>query len=468
MTLTYGLRWDVDFAPSAIGGPNIAAVTGFNLSNLSQLALAPTGTSPFRTTYGNVAPRIGVAYQLSQNKDWGSVLRGGFGTFYDLATSEAGNFVGTSYPFGSSALTSGGTFPLSTATATPPPISPENLTTRSLFAFDPHLQLPYTLQWNLAVEQSLGGSQTLSATYLGAVGRRLLQTAAVTSPNANFGEADLVTNFAVSNYNALQLQFQRRLANGLQALASYTWAHSIDTASAGSAFGNGANALSSDPNANRGPSDFDIRNAFSAGVTYDIPVPSVNAFAKTLLHGWSLENIVQARSAEPVNVYDSLFYTGVSGYSTNVRPDLIPGIPLYLYGPQYPGGKAINDTPNQSGPGCIGPFCPPPSANGNALRQGNLGRNALRGFGLTQWDFAVHREFPIKESLKIQLRAEMFNVLNHPNFGPPVGDLNNPQFGLPTQMFGSSLNQNATGGGFSSLYQIGGPRSIQFALKLMF
>jgi hypothetical protein len=468
LTLTYGLRWDVDFAPSSIGGPNILAVTGFNLNDLSQLGLAPVGTPPFSTTYGNVAPRIGVAYQLSQNRDWGSVLRGGFGVFYDLATSEAGNFNASSYPFGSSAFSSGGTFPLNAATANPPSISPENLTTRALFAFDPNLRLPYTLQWNFAVEQSLGLSQTLSATYVGAVGHRLLQTAVVSAPNANIAQADLVTNSASSNYNALQLQYQHRLSSGLQALASYTWAHSIDTASAGSAFGNGANGLSSDPKANRGPSDFDIRNAFSAGVTYDIPVQSVNALAKALFHGWSLENIVQARSAEPVSIYDSLFYTGVNGYSVNVRPDLIPGIPLYLYGPRYPGGKAINNTPGQGGSGCFGPFCPPPSDNGSALRQGNLARNALRGFGLTQWDFAVHREFPIKESLKMQFRAEMFDVLNHPNFGPPVGDLNSSQFGLSTQMFGSSLNGNATAGGFSSLYQIGGPRSIQCALKLTF
>ena len=81
---------------------------------------------------------------------------------------------------------------------------------------------------------------------------------------------------------------------------------------------------------------------------------------------------------------------------------------------------------------------------GFPVSQGNLPRNALRGFGLTQWDFAVHREFPIHESLKLQFRAEMFNVLNHPNFGPPVGDLGypgalNPQFGQSIQMLGQSL-----------------------------
>jgi hypothetical protein len=149
--------------------------------------------------------------------------------------------------------------------------------------------------------------------------------------------------------------------------------------------------------------------------------------------------------------------------------------------PQYPGGIAINSTPGAVAGGCpdgsasIGPFCSPPTDSmGNPLRQGNLGRNALRGFGATQWDFAVHRDFPIHESLKLQFRAELFNVLNHPNFAPPISDIQspqaaNPQFGLSTQTLGQYLGGANTGnGGFNSLYQLGGPRSIQFALKLMF
>jgi hypothetical protein len=87
-----------------------------------------------------------------------------------------------------------------------------------------------------------------------------------------------------------------------------------------------------------------------------------------------------------------------------------------------------------------------------------------------QWDFAIHREFRIRESLKIQFRAEMFNILNHPNFGQPVGDMSDPNFGVATQMLGRSLSGSGAGsaGGFSSLYQIGGPRSMQFALKVLF
>src|SRR5258708_9668931 len=98
LTLTYGMRWDVDFAPSSINGPSLNAVTGFNLSDLSGLALAPAGTPPFKTPYGNIAPRIGAAYQLRQSQDWQTVLRGGVGTFFVLASSEGGNIISGTYP----------------------------------------------------------------------------------------------------------------------------------------------------------------------------------------------------------------------------------------------------------------------------------------------------------------------------------------------------------------------------------
>ena len=109
LTLTYGLRWDIDFSPKTSSGPSLPSVVNFN--DLSTLALAPAGTPVFSTRYANFAPRIGVAYQLFQRKGWESVLRGGWGVFYDLATTQlqAGT---TSYPFGSIKSLSGGQFPL--------------------------------------------------------------------------------------------------------------------------------------------------------------------------------------------------------------------------------------------------------------------------------------------------------------------------------------------------------------------
>lgn len=463
LTLTYGLRWDVDFAPSSATGPSLIAVTGYDVNNLSNLALAPSGTPPFKTTYGNLAPRVGLAYQLSQNPGRETVIRGGFGIFYSLASVDVGSVLSGNYPFGVSSVAFGDSFPLNPTAAAPPPITVASLMQGfTLYAFDPNLKLPYTLQWNFALEQAIGPHQTFTATYAGAAGRRLLQTAALTNPSATFPVADLEGNTGTSDYNALQIQFQRRLSHGFQALASYSWSHSIDTGSAGS-YANSANTLvpSLGANANRGASDFDVRHTLSAGLTYELPAPRPNAFTNAILHGWSLQSFILARSGPPEDIYYlNTFPTAITGAATNIRPDLVPNEPLYLYGSQYPGGKAFNPAA----------FTPPPAdANGNALRQGNLGRNSLRAFGATQWDFAVHRSFPIRESLRLEFRSEMFNVLNHPNFGPPSPVLDQGGFGLSTQMLGQSLSGGGVGGGgFNALYQIGGPRSIQFALKLLF
>ncbi|HET6929195.1 MAG TPA: TonB-dependent receptor [Candidatus Acidoferrum sp.] len=466
LTLTYGLRWDLDVAPSSTNGVTLPALTDFSINNLSSVALAAPGTSPFGTSYKNFAPRVGAAYQMTSSPRWQTVLRGGFGVFYDLVTTEVGNSLHEGgYPFGAISFGFGGNFPLDSASAAPPPISEAQLASGLLFAFDPQLKSPYSLQWSTSLEQGLGTDQTLSLSYIGSRGRRLLQTAFINNPNPNFGSLQVTTNAATSDYDALQMQFHRRMSAGLQALASYTWAHSIDTASAGSVFGNEANALvgGTDPKANRGPSDFDVRQAFSAGLSYTLPGPKWSRVAHAMLQGWSLQSTIQARSAPPEDLFDSsLFFQGDQAFTASVRPDLVSGQPLYLFGNQYPGGKAFN----------AAAFVDPPTDpnTGAPLRQGTLPRNAVRTFGAAQWDFAVHRDFPVHESWRLQFRAEMFNFLNHPNFGAPVGDLSNTtQFGQSIQTLGRNLeNGNQGGGSLSSLYQIGGPRSIQLALKLLF
>jgi outer membrane receptor protein involved in Fe transport len=469
LTLTYGLRWDVDFTPTTENGSPIPAVTGFSLTNLSNLALAPAGTSIYGTRYGSVAPRIGVAYQISQSPDWASVLRGGFGVFYDLASTEVDNVGFDYYPYSIYNLSYGTGFPLPTAVRAQPPIIPPDSTQGVLFSYDPHLQVPYTLQWNIGLEQALGKVQTLKVSYVGSSGQRLLASEQISNPNPNYQNAILVGNAGTSSYNALQVQFQRRLSNGVQALASYAWAHSLDDGSY-AAYANGSFANLS---ANKGSSDFDIRHTFSGALTYNLPELGINGFAKAITHGWSLDNIVQLHTAPPVDIDDGAFTHLSTAYTQlQFRPDIVPGQPVYLYGPQYPGGKALNPYA----------FTNPPvdPATGFPLRQGNLGRNVLRAFGLSQWDFAVHRDFPVLEALKLQFRAEMFNILNHPNFAPFDTNFNtsncecpiavaDPYFGQSTQMLNqASTGANAGGGGFNALYQFGGPRSIQMALKLIF
>jgi hypothetical protein len=185
------------------------------------------------------------------------------------------------------------------------------------------------------------------------------------------------------------------------------------------------------------------------------------------LGNWFVDGIVSARSAAPVDLFSAGAFIG--GVQTILRPDLIPGIPLYLDDPLAPGGRRFNNTIDPSRPGCKGPFCPPSPG-----RQGTLGRNVMRGFPMSQLDLAVRRHFSLGERMTLQLRAEAFNIFNHPNFGDPGANndlanlLTSPNFGQSTQMLKSSLGTGGTTGGFSPLYQVGGPRSIQLALKLQF
>jgi len=473
LSLTYGLRWDVDVAPSTTSAPHLTAATGVDLTNPANLALAPDGTPIFSTKYGNFAPRIGAAVQLSQKPGHEIVLRGGYGIFYDLATQELGTAIAGVLPYATSGFVPGGTLPPPTSQLAPPNPSSATPDSGPVVLFDPNLKLPYTQQWSAAAEYSIGSNQSITATYVGSVGRRLIQTVAVPSPNAAFAFPFLIVNAGTSDYDALQLQFQRNLSHSVQALASYAWAHSIDTSSA-SSIGNASNIFASQlgPDSNRGPSSFDIRHAFSAALTWDPNVSAKSRVLRAVARGWSIENIAQARTAPPVDVFYSSL--SINGELAAVRPDVIPGVPFYLSDPTVAGGKRLNPaafTPPPLTPAGCDPSVDFPCG---PSRQGNLGRNALRAFGAFQWDFAVHREFPIHERIKLQFRCEAFNLLNHPNFASPIGDLGsptglNPQFGESVQMLGRGLTGSSLGGeGLSSLYQIGGPRSLQLAFKFMY
>lgn len=422
------------------------------------MTLAPRGTPLYDTTYGNVAPRVGIAYQVREAGNWITVLRGGFGIFYDQGYGSIGG-LSAYFPFNSAKIIApslcpsgaiGVCFPLSSQEAAPPAFSttPPVVT---IFVADRNLKLPRTYQWNAALEQSLGSSQSISFTYVGAVGRDLLRTTILNNPNPDFITVYLTDNTATSDYQALQVKFQRRLSHGLQALASYTFAHSIDIASTDAFTILNTPSTYANPNIDRGDSDFDIRHSFTAGVTYALPKPEWNKLAKATLSNWSVDAFVLARSAPPVNVVGSLVVLG--GAYLYPRPNVVPGQPFELFGPQYPGGKIFNSAA----------FAEPAPGT-----QGDFGRNVLRGFGATQADVAFQRQFALTEQLNLRFRAEFFNIFNHPNFGPPNSSLTSPLFGYSTQTLASSLGSGGANGGLNPLYQIGGPRSIQLALKLAF
>ncbi len=463
LTVVYGMRWELNPPPAERNGNHPAVFRGFapnggtNLGGtgglfpghvpVGTITLEPRGTPLWRTTFHNFAPRAGAAFLLSPER--GTTLRAGLGIFYDLGSGQAAQAFGSVFPYARERLLSNVPFPLDPAQAEPPPLSFDP-PFGTVYAFSPSLKLPLTVQWSAAVEQPLGAGQSLSISYVGAAGRRLLRQTAMLQPTPNFSVMRILSNTSSSDYHALQTVYARRLSRGLQAHVAYTWSHSIDDDSDDSASGL-LIVGTFNTRTERGPSTFDVRHSLGGAFSYDLPSPGRTGASALLLRDWSLDAIFRARTATPINIVQT---TGVftGDLVEALRPDLVGGVPVYLEDPSAPGGWRLN----------------PGAFRAVVGRQGSLGRNALRGFGLSQLDLAVRRQFVLGERARLQVRAEFFNVFNHPNFGDPVGDLNNRLFGRSVQTLARSLGTGGVNGGLSPLYQVGGPRSVQLALRFSF
>jgi hypothetical protein len=449
LTITYGLRWELNPAPSARGATTLASWT--NVNHPSEIALAPRGTPLWATTYGNFAPRIGAAYRLTEKGDF--VLRGGAGIFYDTGVGSSGT-VGVEFPNSASSDTPNVSLPVSDLQPYIPVLSLQPPYPDGVYAFVPNLKLPRSYQWNLALEKSIGSTQAVSATYVGQAGRDLLRQEALYQPNANFlGEFVLNQNDARSNYNALQLQYRRRFSAGLQALVNYSWSHSLDNASNDVVTGLSNTVISAA--SDYASSDFDVRHSVSGALTYAIPSAVKTGPAAILTKDWSIDTVVVARSGFPFNAIVFSTSPDPGGYATS-RPDRVAGEPVWLYGSQC---VTVNGPPCAGGKGLNPAAFVVPSS----VRQGTEGRNDIPGFGLAQVDLSISRNFRMTERLNLQFRADAFNVLNHPNFTNPVGYV---EFGPSYLQSQQMLNQSL--GGLNPLFQEGGPRSLQLSLRLTF
>jgi hypothetical protein len=456
LTLTYGLRWEIDPPPSSPNNTPFVALNQFPEQDPAAITAYPLGHEPYTTTWANFAPRLGVAYQLSKDPRWGRVVRGGAGIFYDTG----GDALGFNYGpyFQSNYLPSGAVYPL-TATQAAQPVINTTPPYEFVESLAPNFKLPYAYHFNLQVEQQLGQNQTLSVAYVGSLGRKLareqicLAPCAPTVTVAVTGEVVAYDNSGYSNYNSLQVVYQRRLSHGLQVLANWTYAHSLDD---GSNFESGI-TMGAPTYLNYGNSDFDIRHTVNVALSYDIPSPSQNHFVKAILGGWGTDQIYRFRTSPPEDVVANYSILANGNYIQQ-RPDLVPGVPLYLYGSQYPGGRAWNPAA----------FTIPT----DPTSYGDFGRNVLRGFPMQQFDMSFRRDFPLKltEAMKLQFRVDMFNIFNHPNFAPPYNILYYlPQeFGIAQTMLNNGLGVGGVYGGYNPLYQVGGPRSMQFSLKVFF
>jgi hypothetical protein len=443
LTLTYGVRWELSPPPTERRGRRPLHASDFD--DPSAISLAPADAPLWKTSYLNFAPRLGLAVQPLGGR--GTTVRAGVGLYYDAGGGQAAQVFGSVQPYTSVRRLEGVAYPLTAAQAAPPTQAP-GPPFDTVYAFAPDLKLPYSLQWNVTVEQPLGAHQTLSASYSAAAGRRLLRQG-VLGPVQNFREVRVVTNTAASDYRALMVQYQHRLARGLQALASYTWARSVDNAS-GDSDVNGAAGDPLLPPA-RTASDFDVRHSAAAALSYDVRPLEKWGVLRLLLGDLSADAIFRARTATPVSVFFGR--TLLSGDSFGlVYPDVVAGRPFYVDDFTVAGGRRINREA----------FAEPGSTGLP------LARNALRGFGMWQADVGLRRRFALTERVALQLRAEVFNVFNHPSFGNPVGDLGSGLFGQSIQTLAGSLGSGGVNGGLSPAYQVGGTRAMQLALKLQF
>ena len=446
LNLSLGLRWEVNPPPDVTQG--LKPYTYITQGDPSTWALAPQGTALWQTTWRNFAPRLGAVYMLHSAAGREAVVRGGFGIFYDTG-QQLGSIGFNGGPGFVARVRSSAPFPLipgGVPVVANPPVGRQGL----VYAFDPHLQLPYTLQWNASIEQQLGRSQALSLSYIGAHAERLLLRQAFSTPtNPNASLFFRVRSGLTSDYDAAQLQFRRRLSAGLTALASYTWSHCLDYGSQ-----NNVGYV-------RGNCDFDVRHSLSAAFSYDLPNVGHAGFLNALLNHWGLDDRFVARTAFPVSLNGrTLLQPDGSQYSAGLN--FVPGQPVYLYGANCAAVlQGLHDL--QPGKGCPGGRAINPQAFSNVTSGfGNAPRNFARGFGAWQMNLAARRDFPIAESLKLQFRAEAFNIFNHPNFGYVYPFFGASNFGQATATLANSL------AALNGLYQMGGSRSMQFALKFVF
>ncbi|MEO8025674.1 MAG: TonB-dependent receptor [Bryobacteraceae bacterium] len=520
LTMTYGVRWDINPPYSWTSNNDGFSVKEgtFSKTDVSKIQINPFGTSAYKTTWGNFAPRIGVAYQLSDNPRWGRVLRAGWGLFYDTG-SQIGSGVGTPYSArfnntGSGTIARYVNVPVSLADTlyvTPPigrtdlPVSNGGLD----YLADPNFTLPYVHQMNVTLEQQLWGKQTLQVGYVGGIGRGLLGALVYPANSGNpavFAQINPITgaittdslilmgNYSTSDYHSLQTKFQRQFSRGLSFITSYTWSHSIDDLSnngprlTAKILPTAAQLSTGLPTTLlRGNSDFDIRHNLALSMVFDIPSPA-NAFARAILGHWSFDPIYHFQSSSPMDLLSGTS-GAIGGTSYSQRPNLIPGVPVYVYGDECatqnggrgcPGGFALNRAPvtaaMTASAGCLAPtatnakgaFCTPATVGGQVV-SGNLGRNVIQSFSLQELDLSLHRDFVFTERFRLRFQFDLFNVFNHPQFGTFSSTLNNAAFGTVTNMANSSLGSGvAAGNGFNPIFSTGGPRNAQFALKLYF
>jgi len=467
LTLNLGFRWEY-FGPlseknnllSNLGADgNLAMVGSDGLNGL------------YHRDLHDFAPRVGLAWNGLKN----TVIRASYGLYYDYVpqdlfianyTTSAG--VATN-PIGPQAVLPM-TFNAGAFTSNSPPLSPimSPVTVATggpfnVFVTPQNFRSPYTQNWNLNVQQRVGENVGLEVGYVGSKGSRLVRLTDLNEPDATdtrnnpgFQAIDALTPSSSSNYNSLQVSARLQKVHRLSGFAGYVWSKSLDYASDGIDFVPGA-AFPQDPSnlgAEYGPSTFDTRQRFTAALNYDIPSWSAH---KRFGSGWQLNSIISVQTGRPIPIANN---TDTSGrFYFNQRPNVVPGVSPIL--PHW--------TPFT---GYLNPLAFSQPADGTF---GDLGRNAIFGPGYRNWDFSITKNTALTERLNLQLRAEFFNILNHPNFALPDHNISpgydssgnlicSPALGCFDGLITQTPDVAQTNPGLGG----GGPRVIQLGAKFLF
>ncbi len=431
LTLDLGFRYDINFSPTEPENKFIV----FDPATVSLLRVGRDIDEPYRTTYTHFQPRAGLAWDpFGKGK---TSLRTGFGIYVEQPTTNGVSNVTGNPPLatplsyaGPVRLTNG--LSLANADGLAPLTIDPNYTDSSLYSWN--LNVQHEIRANLAVMIGYFGSKGTHLRLARNInqpinGRRPFLSLSVSSPElpgTPLGNIVQVESTGNSNYNALWASLTKRLSGGLQFSASYTWSKSIDYNSASSPPATVTVQDSYNIRNDRGLSDFDARHRLVFSSIYELPFKG-NQFKR----GWQIGLIAQFQGGNPLNIVTN--NSSINGVANTIRPDVVGPI------------DTIGSVERWFGP----------SAFVAVNRFGSLGRNVVIGPGFSNVDLSVLKTLKVNERIRLQLRAELFDLFNWANFGQPGRVVGSSSFGQVTN------TRFPTGDSGSS-------RQMQFVLKLSF
>lgn len=455
LKVTLGLRYDQFSVPTEKQG---------RLSNfLPDAGLVLVGSPglphEYQSNRGDFAPRAAFSLGLGGSR----TLSGAWGMYFnshsfDELMDNSGNsnsiLAGPVFnPIGSSAIftiTPSGTIPFGPGLQIFGPATPQP--PFDVFAVSTHLPDPRYQDFNLALEQRMG-AQSFRIAYYGTRGTHLPVVIDINQPTPgsdpstedtrrpfatafpDFRVINTLSDIASSNYNSLQVSAQRSAAN-VTFRASYTFSKSLDDASGAGGFHGGPVEDSRNLQRDYGRSDFDIRHRFTVSYAWRIPSPTgVPGWLHAITSSWQLNGITTLQTGGPINITLPSDNSGTGEFRD--RPNLV-GNPHVPFNP-------------------LGPFLNPAAfAQPLPGTYGNLGRNAFSGPGLNDFDMSFVKSQQVFHEWTLRLRAEFFNIWNHPNFANP------------STTFGSNFRLTSTPDSFNPYFGNGSPRNIQLVAELEF